>query len=388
MENWQKAWIAALLAVVLTLTGFGFGMMFEQGRSEGGSGDGATVIVDAYEKIIARSEDAPSEEALTRGAIRGMIRVLQTQQDPYANFYSPTGDADVREVTEGEFSGIGVSLTLADNSLQVERVLPKSPALKEGIEAGDILRKVNGRKVTVEKSPAIIDRIKGPPGTKVRITVQRGERMIDFVLKRASLELPNVTARMTKAGNAYLRVFGFANGAARQTREELEKLLEQGAKGVILDLRNNPGGLLVEGINVASLFLEEGKGVVIYRNNDGDEETYPAETDGEVYDEIPLVVLVNSNSASASEILAGAIQDHDRAQVVGTQTFGKGKVQDVVELLDESSVKLTVAAYLTPDGRDIDGKGITPDVVIEDPAAQFRRAQQILSEASSGGGEG
>lgn len=391
MENWQKAAIAAMLSVVLALAAFGLGLSVgERGGYTifgGNASEGSDVISDAYDKIIERSEDPPDQDALTRGAIRGMIEVLQAKQDPYANFYTPTGDTSVREVTEGEFSGIGVSLTVQDNALQVVTVLPKSPALEAGLRRGDVIRKVNGKKVNVRSSASSIDRIKGPEGTEVDLTVQRGRQTIEFTLTRRSLELPNVSSSMTRSGHGYVRLFGFAKGAARQTREELVRLIEEkDAKGIILDLRNNPGGLLREAINVAGLFIEDGD-VVIYKDNEGGQKTYTAE--GDAFQDIPLVVLVNGASASASEILAGALQDNERAQLVGTQTFGKGKVQDVVQLLDDSSVKLTVAAYLTPNGRDIDGKGITPDVVVEDVAAQKKRAERLLeTEVASAGAQG
>ena len=394
MENWQKAALAAMAAVVLALGAFGAGVQVGGGDISilGRDSTGPDVIADAYEKIVSNSETPPDEEALTRGAIKGMVKILQTQEDPYASFYTPTGDTDVQEVTEGRFSGIGVRLTYVDRSLKVVSVLPDSPALKGGVKRGDIIRAVDGKKVTAQNSPTITDRIKGKEGTKVEITVQRGDELIDFKLRRASLDYPSVSSRLTGDGHAYVQILSFVKGTTTEVSESVDRLREQGAEGVILDLRNNPGGLLIEAVDVAAVFMEEGKDVLIYRDHDGSEKTFETECEGDdcaAFADVPLVVLVNGGSASASEILAGALQDNDRADVVGTQTFGKGKVQDVVNLLDGSSVKLTTAAYLTPDGRDIDGKGITPDVVVEKTKAQLDRAEQLLEdELASAGAQG
>jgi carboxyl-terminal processing protease len=390
METWQKAALAAMAAVVLALGAFGFGMLYAGGFEQNEAGP--DVIADAYEKIIANSEDPPNEEALTRGAIRGMVRVLQNHEDPYANFYTPTGDSDVKEVTQGRFSGIGVRLSYIDRRLEVVSVLPASPALDEGIKRGDVIVAVEGKKVTPQNSPTIVDRIKGKEGTKVRITVRRGDRAIDFTLTRESLDYPSVSSRLTDAGHAYVRILSFVKGTTPEVREAIARLQEKGAEGVVLDLRNNPGGLLIEAVDTAAVFMEEGEDVLIYRDHDGNEETYETKCRGDdcvAYADVPLVVLVNGGSASASEILAGALQDNDRAEIVGTRTFGKGKVQDVVNLIDGSSMKLTTAAYFTPDGRDIDGKGIAPDVPVEKPREQLERAEELLeNELASAGAQG
>lgn len=394
MENWQKAALAAMAAVVLVLGAFGLGYSFAGGELVlfNDNDAGPDVIADAYDKIIENSEDPPDEDALTRGAIKGMVRALQSQ-DPYANFYTPTGDSDVKEVTEGRFSGIGVRLSYVDRSLKIVSVLPESPALREGIKRGDVIIAVDGKKVTTKNSPTVADRIKGKEGSRVRVTVERGGQEIDFTLRRESLDYPSVSARLTDSGHAYVRILSFVKGTAPEVRDSIERLMARGAKGVVLDLRDNPGGLLIEAVDTAAVFMEEGSDVLIYRDHEGNEDTFEAECrDGEecaTYRDLPLVVLVNGGSASASEILAGALQDNDRADIVGTRTFGKGKVQDVVRLIDGSSMKLTTAAYLTPDGRDIDGRGIAPDETVENPREQLERAEELLEdEVASAGAQG
>jgi carboxyl-terminal processing protease len=389
MENWQKAAIAAMLAVVLALGAFGFGMMV--GGAFEDEGSGPDVIADAYDKIIQNSENPPDEEALTRGAIRGMVRALQAN-DPYAVFYGPGDDTALREVVEGRFSGVGVRLSFIDNKLEVVSVLPDSPALEAGIRRGDIIASVGKKKVTPKNAGTVVDRIKGEEGTKVHIVIRRGDRRIDFTLERRSLDYPSVSARLTDAGHAYVRILSFVKGTSDDVASSIERLRRRGADGVVLDLRDNGGGLLLEAVFTGSLFLQEGDDILIRRTNDGGERSIGViceEVPCEEYADVPLVVLVNGASASASEILAGALQDHERADLVGTRTFGKAKVQDEVELDDGSSVKLTTESYLTPDGRYIDGKGITPDIIIEEPRAQLERAERLLDdELASVGAQG
>lgn len=376
-----------MLAVALLSFGAGYTIAGDDPMSLFGSdeaSEGSDAIVEAYGRILSDSLEPPTPQELRDGALRGMCRV-QMKKDPYTRCYAPERDEDVREVTQGRFSGIGVSLRLAEDGLLVVRVMPMSPAKEVGVRPGDVIVSVEGRRIRPATAQSSIDRIKGMPGTRVAISVRRGERELDFTIKRESLVLPQVTARMTKGGNAYLGVFGFARGTTTQARSELERLLDRGADGVILDLRNNPGGLLREAIDLSSLFIEDGD-VVITREAEGSETTHPAK--GDAYEDVPVVVLVNRASASASEIVAGALQDNDRAKVVGTRTFGKGTVQDLENLPDGSILKFTVASYLTPDGRDIENKGITPDVVVVDPRAQQRKAERLLEQEISAGAQG
>lgn len=383
METWQKVWIAVLATLVFGLLAFGFGFML---GDPGGPDQNADVIQDAYEKILDTAAVPPSEEELTQGAIKGMIRVLKENDDRYASFYDPSGYKDIQELTSGNFSGVGVSLQDTGNGLTVASVLPSSPAEKAGLKSGDIVTHADGKKIRFSGADVAAERIKGPAGTRVTLTILRGKKNLDFKLTRAELELPNVTARMTKSGNGYLRVFGFARGAGRQTRIELEKLIDKGADGILLDLRDNPGGLLEEAVNISSLFIEDGD-VAIYQDSEGDGVGVGLEAQGDAFEDIPVVMLVNGGSASASEVVAGAMQDTERAQLVGTRTFGKASVQQVLPLADQSAVKLTTATYLTPDGRDINGSGITPDVVIEDPILQLRRAEELLENEIASAGE-
>jgi carboxyl-terminal processing protease len=383
MERWQRYLMVGLAALV-TASGI-FSVGFALGRDEvGPSGAGpeaiqaSELIQEAYDKIVTESVGDLNERALARAAIKGMIEALQ-KQDPYAFFYSPKSYQSFQELTTGKFSGIGVWLKTKGSDLQIVSVLPDTPAVSAGLERGDVITAIDGEPVSEISTDDAVALIKGKVGTSVQLDVLRGEEELSFEIERAEIDLPNLQARMTDNDLGYVKLFGFARHAGDQVRTEVDALLDAGAEGIILDLRDNGGGLFEEAIEVASVFIEEGA-IVTYQDPD-DEFTY--EATGNARGDVPLVVLVNEGTASASEIVAGALQDRDRAVIIGTTTYGKGSVQTVESLSDASAVKFTTAAYITPDGRNINGKGIDPDVRVEPgpmegPDVQFRRAADIL----------
>ena len=381
MDRWQKIAVAVLCAVIVALGSFSMG--FSLGRPGASvpllgsdSGDGDEVIAHAMEKIRTSAVDPPSEKELTRAAVKGMVTELKKSQDPYAAFYSPPGYRAFQEYTSGRFSGIGVWLKERAGKLEIVSVLPRTPALKAGLRRGDVIRRVDGESVGAMSTDEAVGRIKGPSGSEVELAVLRSGELLELSLTRRSIDLPNVVARLQESGLGYIRLYGFARGAGRQLRDRVEKLRSTGAEGVILDLRDNGGGLFSEAIDVASVFIEDGD-IVTYKEGSDVETVYAAE--GQAYEELPLVVLVNEGTASASEIVAGALQDRQRAILVGSTTYGKGSVQNVFPLPDASALKITTGAYLTPAGRDINGEGIEPDVEIAGGAAlQKRRASEIL----------
>lgn len=385
MERRQRYLMFGLAALVAALGMFSVG--YALGRDEGGSfpasasaAEGNDLIQEAYEKILSTSVDPPDGETLARGAIKGMIDVLKKTDDPYAFFYSPKGYRDFQELTTGKFSGIGVWLREKSGRLQIVSVLPDTPALEAGLQRGDVLRSIDGKEIVKISTDEAVALIKGPEGTTVDLEIERKGEVLSFSIRRAQIDLPNLQARLTEDGLGYIQLFGFARHAGDQVRDEVALLLDKGAKGIILDLRDNGGGLFSEGIAVASVFIEDGEIVTYHDARTGDLE-YDAE--GDAFEDVPLVVLVNEGTASASEIVTGALQDRDRAVVVGMTTYGKGSVQEVIPLSDASAVKFTTAAYFTPDGRNIDDRGITPDVKVQPgsptgPDVQFRRAAEIL----------
>lgn len=397
MTNRQKIFIALLAALTFAVGAFSFGYAMAEGEGSitiptssdaGSSAEGLDAIDEALSDILSTSVDPPSEKALVKGAIKGMVNVVRKAGDDYAAFYSPKSYVSLQELTTGQFSGIGVWLKEKGRALEIVSVLPSTPALEAGLKRGDVIRTVDGQDISKLPIDAIINRVKGPEGTDVELGVERDGRILDFTITRQAIELPNLKAGVVDGNIGYVRLFGFGDGAGDQLRKKVRELVDRGARGVILDLRDNGGGLFDEGVSVASAFIEEGP-VVGYRSPGEDDVIYEAE--GKAFPDIPVVVLVNEGSASASEIVAGALQDRERALLVGTTTYGKGSVQQIVPLAYGSAMKVTSAAYLTPDGTNINGKGIEPDVVSDgSPAAQKQRAIEILtgillSGSSSGG---
>lgn len=383
MERWQRFTIAILAVVVggfgLFTLGFALGQddaTREPGAATSSQVDAARLIQEAFDEIMSLSVEAPEASDIARAAIKAMIRSLRQAEDPYALFYSPKGYRDFQEFATGRFSGIGVWLKPKDGELEIVSVLPGTPADGSGLEPGDRIETVDGKDVDTERIDVAVAAIKGPEGSKVRLVVRRDGRELRFTIERAEIDLPNLRAEMTDEGLGHLRLFGFGRRAGDQLRDEVEALLDDGAKGMILDLRDNGGGLFAEAVNVASVFIEDGE-IVTYRDGSRDDVVYEAE--GDAFADVPLVVLVNEGTASASEIVAGALQSRGRGIVIGTRTFGKGTVQEVVPLSDASALKVTTAAYLTPGGHDIDGRGIRPDIKVADgPRKQFRRAVMVL----------
>ena len=381
MERWQKILIAVLSAAVVALGAFSFGYSVAGGRDrifvgDGSGGGDLSLIEDVYGKIKSESVDPPSDEELVRGAVKGLAKTVKSSGDDFALFYSPKAYRSFQEVTTGQFSGIGVWLKHREGRLEIVSVIPSTPAQRAGLQSGDVIDAIDGESVGSLNSDEAVNRIKGKEGSDVNLGIQRNGEAISFDITRETIELPNLLANRTPEGLGYVRLFGFSRGAGDQLRDEVKKLTDEGAEGIILDLRDNGGGLFSEGVSVASVFIEEGE-IVSYKERSDPEVSYDAE--GDAFEDVPLVVLVNEGTASASEIVTGALQDTNRAVVVGKTTYGKGSVQEVLPLSDASALKLTIGAYFTPDGTQINGTGIEPDVEVDaDPETQKERAKEIL----------
>ena len=383
MQTWVKWALGALAAIIFAGAAFlggyyvgdspGSVLPFAGGSTHAGD---FRLIEDAFEQIKSSAMEPPPDGVLVRGAIKGMIGTLKKGDDPYALFYSPQGYRSFQELTTGRFSGIGVWLKQKNDALEIVSVLPGTPALREGLKRGDVITSINGTATDSMDSDQAVGRIKGREGTTVTIGVRRGSRDMEFVITREEIDLPSVQARLTASNIGYIQLLQFANNAAAQVRDEVERLTEQGAKGIVLDMRDNGGGLFSEAVEVASVFIETGD-IVKFKERGEPIASYEAE--GDAFEDLPLVVLVNEGSASASEIVAGAFKDRERAILVGSTTYGKGSVQEVFELEDASALKLTTGRYFTPDGDPITEDGIEPDVVVDaSPRRQRERAFEIL----------
>ena len=323
---------------------------------------------DIFERIRAQYVEEVDEKALIEAAIDGML----TSLDPHSSYLSPDDAADMRVQTSGEFGGLGIEVTQEEGWVKVVSPIDGTPADAAGILSGDFITHVNGESLLGLTLDEAVELMRGPVGSEIIITVAReGEQEpFDVSIIRDTIKLTAVRAR-TEGQAVVLRIATFSD----QTYDNLSSgLAEQVAEaggienvdGVILDLRNNPGGLLNQAIFVADAFLEAGEIVSTRGRTAGDGERFNAEP-GDLSEGLPIVVLINGGSASASEIVAGALQDHQRAIVVGTKSFGKGSVQTVMPLRSDGAMRLTTARYYTPSGRSIQSLGIQPDIIVEQP---------------------
>ncbi|MBU3911018.1 MAG: S41 family peptidase [Candidatus Omnitrophica bacterium] len=319
---------------------------------------------DAVSIIRSDYVEEPKEKDLIYGALKGMLSSL----DPYSQFMDPETYNEMKIETEGEFGGIGIEITIQDNLLTIITPIDDTPAFKIGLKAGDKIVKIEGE---ITKDLTLIEAVKklrGKPGTIVNITVLREseKKLLDFAITRSIIKLESIKkAEIIESGIGYIRLAEFQEKTQRDLETSLNKLERDGIKGLILDLRNNPGGLLDSAVDVSGKFLEEGQVVVSTRGRVENQNLIFKSRNKNKHLDYPLVVLVNGGSASASEIVAGAIQDNRRGLILGTKSFGKGSVQTVVPMSDGSAVRLTTSKYFTPNGRSIHGEGITPDIVVE-----------------------
>lgn len=302
----------------------------------------------------------PDTQAMLDGAEMGLLYGLG---DPYTYYYTPEQYAQLWADDEGEYAGIGIQImgNYATGLCTISRVFLDSPALDAGLRKGDVLTRVEDIDVVTTTLQDAVNIMRGEPGTPVNVQVQRGDQLLDFVVDRAVVHVNWVNSCMLDGDVGYISLYEFSGDCSPSFAVHLDNLMSQGAKALVIDLRDNPGGWVDDAQKVADMFLEEGNvASLVYR--DGTTELYTTTTDGKE-NPIPLVVLVNEYSASASEILAGALQDRGRATIVGTQTFGKGVVQYVLPVGTRGAgMQLTVAQYYTPNGNEVHKVGITPDI--------------------------
>jgi len=316
------------------------------------------------EELQGRYYREVDPESLSRKGVDGMLKSLG---DPYTVYLSPEENRLLEEQTKGEYSGIGAALQKKDGGLMITSVFAGSPAAEAGLGPGDLIVAVDGKPTRDEALDASVARIKGEAGTKVRLTVRKkgADDEVEVTLVRKTIDIPQTRTRMLKAGGekvGYVRLYEFAGTAGDDMRVEVDKLEGKGAQWIVLDLRYNGGGLLSEAVDVTGVF-QRGE-VVSTKGLHSPLEVYTS--DETPATDLPLIVLTNGYTASASEIVTGALKDRDRATVIGTRTFGKGVVQSIVPLDDGAALKLTTANYFTPDGTNIDKKGIAPDVKAPD----------------------
>lgn len=323
---------------------------------------------ETWEIVHEEYVDQPVDDlALMRGAIEGMLEALG---DKHTSYMSPEEFQQANESLEGEYEGIGAWVDITGDYVEIVSPMKGSPAAEAGLQPKDKVIAVDGEDMTDIPGDLVLQRILGPAYTDVTLTIQRGEEVFDVTLTRANIVVPTVDYEMLEDDIAYVALYNYGNNSTEQLREALQELLAQDPIGLIFDLRDNGGGYLTTAIEVVSEFVSEG--VVMYEQY-GDGETYTYEAiPGGLATKIPLVVLVNEGTASASEITAGAIQDKGRAPLVGVTTYGKGSVQNWIALQDNSGgVRVTIARWLTPVGRQISELGLDPEYVVEMTAEDY-----------------
>ena len=369
-----------------------------------GTDDTVTISRSEYERLQRYAEldeiwqivetyyyQEPDEESMLDGAEMGLLYGLG---DPYTYYYTPEQYAQLWADDEGEYAGIGIQIMgdYITGLCTISRVFLDSPALDAGLRKGDILTRVEDVDVVATTLQDAVNIMRGEPGTPVNVQVQRGDQLLDFVVDRAVVHVNWVNSCMLEGNVGYISLYEFSGDCSPSFAVHLDNLMNEGARSLIIDLRDNPGGWVDDAQKVADMFLAEGNvASLVYR--DGTTELYTTTTDGKE-NPIPLVVLVNEYSASASEILAGALQDRGRATIVGTQTFGKGVVQYVLPVGTRGAgMQLTVAQYYTPNGNEVHKVGITPDIEATLPEgdttmydigdlndAQLRKAYEVALE--------
>jgi carboxyl-terminal processing protease len=359
----KKAFVVGALLLVITLS-MG-GTVASRGTDTGATYEQLKLFTEVVSIVQNQYVDEVSPKELVYSAIKGTLRGL----DSHSSFLDPDSYKEMQVETSGSFGGLGIEITLRDDILTVVSPIEGTPADKAGLHPGDRIIKIDG---IISKDMQLADavkRMRGKPGSKVTITISREgwAEPQDFTIVREQIRIQSVRAQELEPGIEYVKLRQFQEQTANDLEGVLEKAQKAGMKALVLDLRNNPGGLLTAAVEVSEKFIEDGKLVVYTEGRIRNQNMRFTAHAKRPYTNLSMVVLVNQGSASASEIVAGALQDWGRAVVLGTQSFGKGSVQTIIPLSDGSGLRLTTAKYYTPKGRMIHGKGITPDILVEMP---------------------
>ncbi|MDY6942287.1 MAG: S41 family peptidase [Pseudomonadota bacterium] len=354
--------IGVLIGVWLT---FAHSVLADRPKSESVPIDEIRNFTEILERVKAEYVEEIDDQTLLRSAIRGMLAGL----DPHSAYLDVDEFEEMQINTSGRFGGLGIEVQMEDGFVKVVAPIDDTPAAQAGLQAGDLIIRLDDQQVKGLSLNEAVQLMRGTPGSKIKLTIVREGRDAPFTVTvtRAVINVQSVKRRLLEPGYGYLRVTQFRNEAAKDLRKALAKLEKENngpLTGAVLDLRNNPGGLLTAAVEVADVFLDGGLVVYTQGREASARQDYYAKP-GESLDGAPLIVLVNGGSASASEIVAGALQDNRRAIVMGTDTFGKGSVQTILPLPDGDAIKLTTARYYTPGGRSIQAEGIVPDVPLQ-----------------------
>jgi carboxyl-terminal processing protease len=352
--------------------------------SSSDSADNADIalIRDVMTKVKADYVEPVGEDELTKNSLKGMLTGL----DPHSDYMDESEYEDMLSDSQGEFTGIGAELVRDDDHPKVLSPIDDTPAALAGLRPGDVILAIDGTSTDAMSLKDAVDRLRGDAGSKVTMTILRqGQKPFDVTLTRAIIRVASVKSHLEPGHIGYVRITTFTEKTQTEFVDALDQLKRQsGGKldGLVLDLRNDPGGLLDTAVDVARDFLDGGTVVSIRGRSPDEDETFDAHPDGDRLNGVPVVVLINGASASASEIVAGALQDRHRAAILGTRSFGKGSVQTIIPLDGHGALRLTTARYYTPSGRSIQGLGITPDQVVLPPKSEVIADAEVVHESN------
>jgi carboxyl-terminal processing protease len=357
----RKSWVVGPMIAVALLGGILIGKGWEPTGHASETYEELKTFSEVLNQVQKHYVDDTKPKDLIQGAIRGMLATL----DPHSAYMTQEMYKEMQVETKGEFGGVGIQIGVKDSRLAVIAPIEGTPAYRAGIKAGDFIMKVND---DITKDLTLMDavqKMRGPKGSKVNLTIQRDGTPdpLIFTLVRDTIKIESVKSKLIE-NLGYVRLTQFQEASGRDLAKAIKQFREQKVQGTILDLRNNPGGLLTAAVDVSEQFLPNGKLVVYTKSREGKKDEWFAKSKDQLED-LPVIILVNEGSASASEIVAGALQDWGRAVIVGTTSFGKGSVQTILPLGDGSGLRLTTAKYYTPKGRSIQATGITPDIVVK-----------------------
>ena len=319
---------------------------------------------DVFDKVRSEYVDDVSDDTLIEGAINGML----TSLDPHSNYLNSKNFNDMKVQTRGEFGGLGIEVSMENGLIKVVSPIDDTPAARAGLKPGDLITQLDGTPVQGMTLPEAVEKMRGPINSDITLRISRaGKDPFDVKLTRATIKIQSVRSHLENGNIGYVRITSFNEQTDVGLENAMKNLKQQAGNklaGIVLDLRNNPGGLLDQAVAVSDAFLDKGEIVSTRGRRTDDAQRYNAHP-GDITGGLPVVVLINSGSASASEIVAGALQDHHRAILMGTRSFGKGSVQTIIPLPGHGAMRLTTARYYTPSGRSIQAKGIEPDIIVE-----------------------
>lgn len=325
-------------------------------------------LLNLFAEVMERAKISYVEEVTDKKLIESAINGMLTSLDPHSSYLDFDSFNYMNEQTKGKFGGLGIEITMDNGLVKVVSPIDDTPAAKAGIKAGDYITNIDDETVVGMSLNEAVSKLRGKVGTKVKLSIRRlNSKPIELTIKRQEIKIQSVKSEIKNDEVSYIRISSFSEDIDQTISEAIEKAkkeLKNKLLGIVIDVRNNPGGLLDQAVEVSDLFLEKGEIVSTRSRNENDTVKFMA-TEGDIAKDLPIVVMINEGSASASEILAGALQDHRRAVILGEKSFGKGSVQTVIPLRDFGAMRITTARYYTPSGRSIQAKGIEPDILVK-----------------------